>query len=166
MSTQDVYIVRSSVMTAEFTIIAQIALMSYHAIRESSDLSTLIWIKSWRTCKEGKMAKRTIKEGEPMDPIQVGDIITLELKDGSVISDLLAVPADDYDCDTCYMSHNRKRHACRCFEGWVIKNPDRYGSGLYTDVALCCTEPVFTKNSTDIPKFCRFIQLDTIMEDL
>lgn len=112
------------------------------------------------------MANRTIKEGEPMDPIQVGDIITLELKNGSTISGLLAVPADDNACATCYMFHNRKRHACNCFDKWVIKNPEKYGTGLYRDVALCCTKPVLYAGSKIQPEFCKFIKIDDIMENL
>ena len=112
------------------------------------------------------MVRRTIKEGEPMDPVQVGDIITLELKNGSVVSDLMAVHADEDACATCYMFHNRERHSCKCFDGWIIKNPDRYGSGFHTDVSLCCTKPVFTMENEQKPEFCKFIKIDDIMESL
>ena len=113
------------------------------------------------------MARRTIKEGEPIDPIQVGDIITLELKNGSIISELLAAPAHDSEnaCCECYMFRNRERHACNCFDKWVLKNPERHGSD-YTDVALCCTKPVFATESSHNPEFCIFIKIDTIMENL
>ena len=112
------------------------------------------------------MAERVIKEGEPMDPVQVGDIITLELKNGSIVSDLLAVQSDDDGCATCYMFHSRKKHGCRCFDGWKIRNQENYGSGPYTDVALCCTKPVFDMENSNKPEFCRFIKLDSILESL
>lgn len=111
------------------------------------------------------MARRTIKEGEHMDPIQVGDIITLELKDGSIISELLAVPAEGDVCKICYMFQNRQEHTYCCFEGWEVRNPEKYGSD-FKDMALCCTKPVLTRDDDQQPEFCRFVKLDTIMENL
>lgn len=111
------------------------------------------------------MARRAIKEGEPIDPIQVGDIITLELKDGSIISDLLAVPAEGNVCAACYMLQHKERYHYTCSCGWEIKNPEKYGAD-YTDVALCCTKPVLTKEGNQQPEFCRFIKLDEMLENL
>lgn len=114
------------------------------------------------------MAKRIIREGKPMDPIQVGDIITLKLKDGSIISELLAVPSDASinACRECHLFRNREMHACKCSDGWVVRTPEKYGAGFYKDVALCCTKPVFTMENNPRPEFCRFIKIDTIMENL
>lgn len=68
------------------------------------------------------MANRTIKEGEPIDPIQVGDIITLEFKDGSSTSEFLAVERCGLSCEDCAMWGT----SVYCYSGWGIKDPEKY----------------------------------------
>ena len=107
------------------------------------------------------MARRTIKEGEPMDPVQVGDIITLELKNGQTISGFIAVAPCSDSCSHCDMWSTR----VHCYDGWALRNPEKYGEG-FDSMALCCTDPVLGPGIDVKPKFCRFIKIDTIMENL
>lgn len=107
------------------------------------------------------MANRTIKEGEPIDPIQVGDIITLELKDGTTISGLLAAEHWSGDCEDCDMFGT----GVRCYTDWVVKNPGKHEEG-FDSMSLCCTKPVSGLEVGVRPEFCRFIKLDTVMENL
>lgn len=107
------------------------------------------------------MAERIIKEGEPIDPIQIGDIITLELLNGSTISWFLAVEPCSNSCEHCAM----RSTAVYCYDGWKIKDPEKYRAGDDT-MALCCTNPVLGPGIEVKPEFCRFIKLDTIMENL
>jgi hypothetical protein len=107
------------------------------------------------------MAERIIKEGEPMDPIQVGDIITLELKNGKTISEFLAVESCSNNCKHCAMYGT----GVKCYDGWAVRNPEKYVEG-FDYMALCCTSPVLGPGIEVLPKFCRFIKLDTIMENL
>ena len=107
------------------------------------------------------MARRIIKEGEPMDPIQVGDIITLELKNDQTISGLLAVEHPSGDCRDCAMSGT----GVNCYDGWDVKDPEKYGEG-FDSMALCCTSPVLGPGIDVKPQFCRFIKLDEVLENL
>ena len=107
------------------------------------------------------MARRMIKEGEPMDPIQVGDIITLDLKNGQTISELLAVEPWSSNCKDCAMSCT----GVECYDGWEVKDPEKYGKD-FKSMALCCTKPVLDSKSKELAEFCKFIQLDTILENL
>lgn len=104
---------------------------------------------------------RTIKEGEPIDPIQLGDIITLEFLDGSTISELMAVKHFGRDCEGCAMLHT----GVACYDGWEVKDPEKYGED-FKEMALCCTKPVFDRENDEAGEFCKFIKLDSVLEGL
>ena len=107
------------------------------------------------------MANRTIKEDEPIDPIQIGDIITLEFLDGSTISDLLAVKHFGSNCNGCAMHFT----GVNCYSGWEVKDSEKYGED-FKSMTLCCTKPVLDRESKVNPEFCKFIKLDSLLEDL
>lgn len=107
------------------------------------------------------MANRTIKEREPIDPIQPGDIVTLELWNGSIISELLAVGNRGSGCKGCALYYS----GVACYAGWEVKNYEKYGKDFNT-IALCCTKPVSDRARDENPEFCKFIKLDSVLEDL
>lgn len=107
------------------------------------------------------MAKRTIKEGEPLDPIQIGDTITLEFLDGSTISELMAVKPLSGGCEDCCMWGT----GVKCYDGWEVKDSAKYGEYFKT-MSLCCTKPVLNRESKEYAEFCKFIKLDSLLEDL
>lgn len=107
------------------------------------------------------MAKRKIKEGEPIDPIQIGDIITLEFSDGSSLSEFLAVKHFGSNCEGCAMLNT----GVECYDGWEVKGPEKYGED-FKEMALCCTKPVLNIESNEHAEFCKFIKLDSLLEDL
>lgn len=107
------------------------------------------------------MAKRIIKEGEPIDPIQIGDTITLEFLDGSTISELMAVKHFGSNCEGCAMFDT----GVECYAGWEVKDSEKYGED-FKSMALCCTRPVLDRDSNEYAEFCKFIKLDSVLEGL